>query len=393
MRKINNSIVFILFLAPVFLTAQITVDSMLVAVEKNNTTLMVMRKALEAKLVENKTGLYLQNPEVGFNYLWSSPASIGNRTDVNLRQSFDYPTAYGLRSRISDIRNEQDQLDYLAGRRDIFSQVRSLYADLLYIDKLIAENAIRETKAREIAEAYGRLYQNGQLGILEYNKVQLNSFTITKTVETLSADKALIIRQLMALNGGKDLPAGKFVEDRFVLPADFSTWYKSVEERNPEFTWLQKEASINEQEVKLSRALALPKSSAGYMSERIVGERFQGVTLGISIPMWENKNKVKSAKAQGLVLKEMQIDKKNQLFSQLKAEYDKAVSLQKTIDEYSQMLTSLNSPELLKKALDKGEISLITYLLELSFSYSAIDNFLSYEHELNRKLAVLASYQ
>jgi hypothetical protein len=108
--------------------------------------------------------------------------------------------------------------------------------------------------------------------------------------------------------------------------------------------------------------------------------------------MWENKNKVKSAKAQGLVLKEMQADKKNRLFSQLKAEYDKAVSLQKTIQEYNQMLGSLNSPELLKKALDQGEISLINYLLELSFSYSAVDNMLSYEHELNRKLAILASY-
>ena len=391
MSKIKYSIVIFL-LAPLFLSAQITLDSMLVTVEKNNTTLMVMRKAMEAKLVENKTGLYLQNPEIGFNYLWSSPASIGNRTDVNLQQSFDYPTAYGLRSRISDIRNEQAQLEYLAGRRDILSQVRLLYADLLYINHLLDENTLRETIAREIAEAYKKLYDNGQVGILEYNKAHLNAFTISKSVETYTADKALIIRQLIALNGGKDIPMGKLEEGKFALPADFSSWYKGVEERNPEFAWLQKEASVSEQQVKLNRALSLPKSSAGYMSEKIVGERFQGVTLGISIPMWENKNKVKSAKAQGLVLKEMQADKKNRLFSQLKAEYDKAVSLQKTIQEYNQMLGSLNSPELLKKALDQGEISLINYLLELSFSYSAVDNMLSYEHELNRKLAILASY-
>ncbi len=34
-----------------------------------------------------------------------------------------------------------------------------------------------------------------------------------------------------------------------------------------------------------------------HSEEGVVGEQFQGITVGISIPLWENKNSVKYAKA------------------------------------------------------------------------------------------------
>ncbi|MBK6964389.1 MAG: hypothetical protein IPH20_10750 [Bacteroidales bacterium] len=48
---------------------------------------------------------------------------------------------------------------------------------------------------------------------------------------------------------------------------------------------------------------------------------------------------------------------------------------------------------LLKKALDAGEITLINYLMELSLAYSAMDNLLKSEYELNKALSVLAEYE
>ncbi|KAA6308963.1 hypothetical protein EZS27_039465 [termite gut metagenome] len=47
----------------------------------------------------------------------------------------------------------------------------------------------------------------------------------------------------------------------------------------------------------MNQAMGLPSFLAGYMSEKVVGEHFQDITLGISIPLWENKNRVKQAKA------------------------------------------------------------------------------------------------
>ena len=114
----------ILFILPVSLSAQITVDSVLSAIEKNNTSLSAMRKSTEAEKIRNQTGIYLQNPEAGFNYLWGYPAAIGNRTDISIKQSFDFPTAYGYRRQIADTRNFQSDLEYQQQRKEILYAAR-----------------------------------------------------------------------------------------------------------------------------------------------------------------------------------------------------------------------------------------------------------------------------
>jgi hypothetical protein len=129
------------------------------------------------------------------------------------------------------------------------------------------------------------------------------------------------------------------------------------------------------------------------MSEKVVGSHFQGVTFGLTIPLWENKNTVKYLQAQALALQSMESDSKLQFYNQLKIEFERASSLQKTVTEYRQALLSSNNADLLKKALDKGEISLIDYLVEMSFTYSAVDNLLKYEYELNKALSQLAKYE
>ncbi len=53
-------------------------------IQKNNTTLQAMQKHSEAEKLSSQTGIFLQNPEVGFNYLWGNPNAIGNRTDFSV---------------------------------------------------------------------------------------------------------------------------------------------------------------------------------------------------------------------------------------------------------------------------------------------------------------------
>ena len=52
------------------LLAQNTIDGILVEIEKNNTTLSALRERAKANTLGNKTGIYLTNPEIEFNYLW-----------------------------------------------------------------------------------------------------------------------------------------------------------------------------------------------------------------------------------------------------------------------------------------------------------------------------------
>ncbi|MBK6966325.1 MAG: TolC family protein [Bacteroidales bacterium] len=383
----------LLFMLPVSLTAQITVDSVLSDIERNNTTLSALRKSVEAEKLGNRTGIYLQNPEAGFSYLWGSPDVIGNRTDINIKQSFDFPTAYGYRRQIADSRNLQADLEYQRQRKDVLLNARLLCADLIYANAVIEEKSNRLAHAQNIADAFQSMFEKGEVSILEPNKAQLNLLNIKKEVEMLYIERNAVLEQLSSLNGGIAIADKVSSESQLMLPSDFDQWYSKAEQNNPALLWLKKEIEVKMQQEKLNRALSLPKASAGYMSEKVVGEHFQGVTIGVSIPLWENKNTVKYAQAQTLALQTMEVDSKLQFYNQIKIQFSKAESLHKTALEYRQLIESSNNAVLLKKALDAGEITLINYLMELSYAYSAMDNLLKSEYELNKALSVLAEYE
>lgn len=384
---------YILFFLPITLFAQDEVDSVLMLVEKNNTTLSAIQKSVEAEKIGNKTGIYLNNPEIGLNYLWSDPTSIGNRTDINIRQSFDFPTAYGIRKQISESRNTQAEIDYQKQRKNILLDARLLCAEIIYTNARIAELQDRLIHAQQLSDAYQLMFDKGEVSILEYNKAQLNLLNIKKELEGLKIEQNTYLKELSALNGGQPVALTGSKLSLPMLPADFDQWYSQVEQANPGLLWLNQEIGISQQEAKLNRALSLPKATAGYMSENRTGEHFQGITAGVSIPLWENKNTVKYAEAKTLALNSVVSDYKLQFYSHLKIQFERAVSLQNSVTEYRQSLQLYENAELLKKALDKGELSLLNYLLELSLAYSTIDNFMKVENELNKAVVILYQYQ
>jgi hypothetical protein len=137
----------------------------------------------------------------------------------------------------------------------------------------------------------------------------------------------------------------------------------------------------------------LPKISAGYMSEKILTEQFQGVTLGLSIPLWENKNSVRQVKARILANQEAENDAQIRFRNELEALYKKAQRLKEIADEYKQNEFAYNTLTLLKKALDAGEISLINYILELGIYYDWLNNRLETERDLHLTVTMLRQWE
>ena len=68
------------------------------------------------------------------------------------------------------------------------------------------------------------------------------------------------------------------------------------------------------------------------------------------------------------------------------------MELNKTVEDYRSDLSRYNNSSLLQKALDQGEITLIDYLMELSYYNDSVDKLLKMEKELNRSIAELYRY-
>lgn len=358
-------------------------------IEKNNTTLIAFRHQAEAEALEGRTGIFLQNPEVGINYLWGSPSEIGNRVDISIIQSFDFPAAYKYRGDIASLVESQAMLAYQAERAKLLHEARLICIDLVYYNALLREGRAKLEYSREIALAVEKMYEQGEVNVLELNKALLN---LANTLNDLAMNESAageLRAELQRLNGGHPLNMDSDEYPAFELPPDFDQWFEGAVSSNPVLTYLEHQAEISQQEEKLNRALSLPKFSAGYMSEKVTGEQYQGVSVGMSIPLWENKNSVKAARARTAVRQAVLEDSRVQLYSSLKARHEKALRLKEIAIGYSSSLGHANSAELLKKAYELGEISLIEYLLESQFYYETLIKSLEANREMHKAIAEL----
>jgi outer membrane protein TolC len=374
------------------LLAQNTIENVLTEVEKNNTSLSALRKSIDAEKIGNKTGLTLQNPEVEFNYLFGTPSVIGNRADFSIKQSFEYPTVYSYRRLISDLKNEQAELEYKKKRIEVIYQTRIVCVQLSYYNALKVELDKRQTEALKVSDAYKAKFSAGDAGILDYNKSQINLLNVTKELENLEIERNTLLSELATLNGGNLINFTDSVFSMQKIPADFEQWFAQLEINNPILQWIKQEITITSKEVKLNEAMNLPKFNGGLMSEKVTGQHFLGLTFGVTIPLWENKNRVNYTKARTIAAQSIETDARFQFYNKMKEQYKKIIALQKNVKDYSSKLASYNNSELLEKAFNKGEISLTEYMYELSLYYENAFRLLEMEMQLHLNIAEMMKF-
>ena len=373
-------------------TAQTTVESVLLQIDRNNSQLAFFRQEFEAERLDNKTDNNLQNPELTFNYLLGSPSAIGNRTDFSVQQTFDFPTSYAYRNQLIRLKNDQLVLEYQKQRLDLFADVRLKLADLVYANVKIAAITQRLARADSMASSFKARFDAGAVGILDFNKVQMHRLNLRKELELEQTLREDVLTDLAQVNGGIRIDFLNTIYPIPVLNSNFEVWYAAEKQMNPMLQWLSKELAIQKKSEKLQSALGLPKLGAGYLSERVVGEHFQGITLGVSVPLWENKGKVQAAKARTQASELAQADAQMRHDAQMKALHAKVLVLNAGLTDYCQTMLSLSNANLLQKALNAGEISLVDYLYELTSEYETTDRMYEMEYARNKVVAQLQKY-
>lgn len=384
MKRIQQQIACLLLFLGVsggVLLAQGGVPAVLHAIEQNNTELKALREKTRAQQTENRTGIFLSGPEAEVNYLWGNPAATGNRTDIAIRQRFDFPTITGMKARTARQQNTLLDLQYRAGRLAILAEARRYCNEIIYRNALLKELSVRLDHAQTIAGSYRERLARGDASILEQNKALLNLATVQGDVARVEVERMALLEELARLNGGVALPLDDDRYDAPPLPADFEEWFARVAQQHPALAYAQQQVALRRQEVTLQKALSLPSLAAGYMSERTLGQQYHGVSVGISLPLWENKNRVKQAKTAVNAAEGEQADYRAQLYGRLQAAYRRAAGFQSLAGDYRRSLSALNNTALLKKALDAGEISLLDYMLELGLYYATVNNALEAERD------------
>ncbi len=370
------------------------IDEVLVELESNSPTLAALREQANASTLAGRTGLFPVNPEVEFNYLWGHPSNRGIRMDISITQSFDFPSAYAYRSRIAKATGAQADLRYKAERLDFLLEAKRICIDLIYHNAMITAYGQRKADAEALLQAYDKMLSAGGAGILERNRVRLNLTDVEGRYELLLVQRRSLQADLTRLNGGKDIALDlSDFSPGSALPPDFERWYAEAEAKSPVLQYVKGQIEVNDSEARLNRAMSLPKFSAGYMNEHFNSDGYGGLKMGMSVPLWENKNRVKAARAEGVALSRQADDARLKFYYDLRTLFDKARVYLRMASSYDKTLRELGGTELPRKALSAGEISLPEYLRELELYYDNVEAGLESRRNAELSIAELTAVE
>lgn len=370
------------------------IAAVLQTIEKNNTTLQALRQTVEAQQLENRTGLALADPEIGYSYAWGSPIQVNNKQNVSVSQSFDMGTLSGLKSKVAGEKNKLIDWQYRTDRMNILLEAKLYCLDLIYYNALLNELSARLHHAELIAKGQRERLESGDGNRLEYNNVMLNLSTLKSEITLTEAEHRAVISKLTHLNGGETVTFNRSTYDSIPLPADFNEWYNTAEAGNPALAYASQEIEVSKKELSLTRMTNMPTISLGYEGEfENGGDRHQSVAVGLSLPLWSNKNRIRQAKAAVRAAETRQKDARWQWRGNMETIYRRTSGLKDAADNYRTALSECNNCLLLKKALDEGEISVIDYLVGISLYYDAKDKALSAEREYQKSYAELSAME
>ena len=383
--------IFLAMLVVVPSIASRNIKEVLDSVAKHNTTLKALRATAQAQRLENLEDIFLPGIEVGFNYLWGNPSPTGSRKDISIQQSFDIPTITGLKSRVAKDKNALLKWQYETDKMKVLLEAKLFCLDLIYYNALLNELAVRERQISDISTAQKKRMDKGESNAMEYNKAMSGLYAVRAEVKRVETEREVILSQLTRLNGGIRTAFNNAEYEEVAMPANFESWYSDAEKKDPFLAYTRQETELNRKQLSLSKSMALPSFSAGYMSEDTKGQSYRGIALGVSIPLWSSKNKIKQAKAGLQAAEARSADALQQFYSQIEILYGRTSGLKATTDFYRTALQKANNSALLKKALDAGEISLIDYFLEMDLYYNTLEQTLGAERDYQKALACMSA--
>lgn len=389
LKKTINSIALLLAVC-ISLGAQDIYAPVLEKVESGSKLLRSLAASRDASVALSRTGLTPSDPEVSGGYLFGNPET-GNRKDIAVREQFDFPSVYVQKSRLSATESRCASYEYLIRRQEVLLEAEKLCNSMIYYNALGNVCRRRMIAAERILNSYERMISAGAAGQVEYNKAATAYASAKLDYDTCVAERNNVLAELARLCGGEDV---SFDYDEFPdinLPPDFELWWTDVSASYPVLLHAGNESLAGEQRVKVAQSSAAPKISIGYMGEFVDKEPFQGITAGISIPLWENKGRVRAAKASAAAAKAEELDTRISCENHFRALYARAEALQEGVGLYTEALSSSSSADILLKAFDAGDISLLTYIQESEYIFYAYEQRLGALLDLSDTVAELLS--
>ena len=382
--------------------AQEGMEAILQQIARNNKALQANTQLIASQKLESKATNNLANPTLSYSHLWDSDDKNITVGELVISQSFDFPSLYATRNRVSRLKSTALDAQSAAVRQQVLLQAQQLCLDIVLLHQQQQLLDERLKNAEELAQMHAERLKTGDANALETNKINLELLNVRTESRTNATTLQNKLKELTALNGNLPLVPGRPQPEPAMpgpealgltdytptpLPADFTPVLNELLAADPALQALQHESAAARKQVSVSKQGWLPQLELGYRRNTETRHPLNGIVVGFSFPLFENRHQVKMAKSQALNVDYQKEDALLQASSALWQLYDEARSLQQSIDEYKETFARQRDLALLRKALEGGEISMIEYFVEVSVVYQSKANLLLLENQYQKVMA------
>ncbi len=345
--------------------------------------LAAAEKEHTAAVRQLRTGLAPDDPSVALEYYFVGET----RYELAFEQTFDFPTVYHQRNKISKLGISKAEQEHRSAQRAVMSDVSDNYLRLVYATERIATLSRRREALQQAVELYRQGIDNGGTTLLELRNAGMLLTEAEDNLAIAEAERSEAALALAQLNGGTTValqgyPTFSFsgTREEFVqaaLAADYELEAAAID------------TLIARRSLKLSRQAWLPKLTVGYKAEVEGSKGTNALLAGISLPLWQNIGSTRAAHAAREAAEARHTAVATQAEARLNALYERYQRLSSTLTARLAAHASDDYPRLVEKAVKGGELSAIDALLALSEWYALSDNLLTLKYEVARAGAAM----
>ena len=369
------------------------VEELLNEIAQNNTELKAYQSFIKSRKLENKSDNNLQDPQFSGYYLPFGDNTTDAYTEFQISQSFEFPTVYGARSKWNGLKQKQLKVAFVKRSQEILLHAKTNIIEVIFLIKQKEIEVRRRKQSKQVFDQIQELFSRDQVGVLDLNKAKIAWIQEQFVVEQIESDIQILHSKLATLNGGHPVTgfSSKILFNTKISAVE-NLWNEKLE-REPLLQELKAKEAVSFQKVKLEKNKVLPNLALGYNYQGVQGNSYSGFYGGVSIPLWNSKNKVKAAQANFDYQQSNTEVVTTSLYSQFQETFNRYQLLLKKVNEYQQTISELDSEALLFKAYTLGEFSFMNYYIELQFYQNASDKMLQMEKELQLLQAQLLKHK
>ena len=355
----------------------------------NNAELKRLASEIRAQHLENADANALADPEVAIGRVWGRHG-VGNKLQLDVTQEIQWPWLYAQQGKASDLVTNTALAEYNAARSDLKLQVTQELMQLVYVrHQMLLVKRLSDNMSK-LEEAIDNGLNGGELTIIDKKKAEMEMYCINNTMNALSAQESQIMASIQGLSSCRiDLShiSGYPVQQVYSIDE-----YKSMAEFSPAINVQHAIAAQETQNEKVALLSRFPTFTVGFQHQTEMGDRFNGFTLGMNLPVFQGRHARKAAierrEAASIASEGLSV-KQN---SEIDALYSDLLTSKKQIEDYERVFGDNKYLEYVLKAYEGGQITVLDFINEMQYYNNLSQTRLDAEYNYHKALTLLNKY-